>query len=67
MGHTFAHGFEAAKKFTKKLNHGEAVLLGMMIASELSYMKKRLAYKDLILIKKTLFKSKIANANFKNL
>ena len=28
FGHTFAHGFEGAKKFSKKLNHGEAVLLG---------------------------------------
>ena len=35
FGHTFAHGFEGAKNFSKKLNHGEAVLLGMMIASEL--------------------------------
>ena len=26
FGHTFAHGFESAKNFSKKLNHGEAVL-----------------------------------------
>ena len=39
FGHTFAHGFESAKNFSKKLNHGEAVLLGMMIASELSNKK----------------------------
>ena len=25
FGHTFAHGFEKAKNFSKKLNHGEAV------------------------------------------
>ena len=52
FGHTFAHGFEAAKKFTKKVSHGEAVLLGMMMASQLSCQKKLLPIKDLILIKK---------------
>ena len=52
FGHTFAHGFEAAKNFSKKLNHGEAVLLGMMLASQLSYHKKLLSLKDLTLIKK---------------
>jgi len=52
FGHTFAHGFEAAKKFSKKMNHGEAVLLGMMIASELAYKKKLLSKNDLLLIKK---------------
>jgi 3-dehydroquinate synthase len=52
FGHTFGHGFEATKKFSKKLNHGEAVLLGMMVASELSNKKKKLSNKDLLLIKK---------------
>ena len=52
FGHTFAHGFEGAKNFSKKLNHGEAVLLGMMVASQLSYKKKILSLKDLILLKK---------------
>tara|TARA_B100000029_G_C17565432_1_gene954880 strand:+ start:747 stop:1847 length:1101 start_codon:yes stop_codon:yes gene_type:complete len=52
FGHTFAHGFESAKNFSKKLNHGEAVLLGMNIASDLSYKKKQLPLHELILIKK---------------
>ena len=52
FGHTFAHGFEGAKNFSKKLNHGEAVLIGMMIASELSYEKKLLSFEELSLIKK---------------
>ena len=52
FGHTFAHGFEGAKKFSKKLSHGEAVLLGMMMAIRLSYQKKLLSLKDLTLIKK---------------
>ena len=52
FGHTFAHGFEGAKKFSKKLNHGEAVLLGMMMACDLSNKKKQLSSKELNLIKK---------------
>ena len=52
FGHTFGHGFEGAKNFSKKLNHGEAVLLGMMMAAKLSYKKKLLPGKDLVLLKK---------------
>ena len=28
FGHTFGHAYEAALKYSKKLNHGEAVILG---------------------------------------
>ena len=59
FGHTFAHGFEATKKFSKKLNHGEAVLLGMMVASELSNKIGILSYKDLLIIKKHYFNLKL--------
>ena len=52
FGHTFAHSFEKTMNFSKNLNHGEAVLLGMIIASELSYQKKLLSFKELLLIKK---------------
>tara|TARA_B100000315_G_scaffold163903_1_gene152512 strand:+ start:130 stop:1242 length:1113 start_codon:yes stop_codon:yes gene_type:complete len=52
FGHTFAHGFESAKSFSKKLNHGEAVLLGMMMASKLSNKKKLLSFRELLSIKK---------------
>ena len=52
FGHTFAHGFEGANKFSKKMNHGEAVLLGMSMANILAYNKKILAKKDFLLIKK---------------
>jgi len=52
FGHTFGHAFEATKKFSNKLNHGEAVLLGMYVASELSFRRKLISNKDLILIKK---------------
>jgi len=55
FGHTFAHGFESAKNFSKKLNHGEAVLLGMMIASEISNKKNKLSSDELLMIKKHYF------------
>tara|TARA_Y100000590_G_scaffold8169_1_gene10271 strand:+ start:5236 stop:6348 length:1113 start_codon:yes stop_codon:yes gene_type:complete len=59
FGHTFAHGFEGAKNFSKKLNHGEAVLLGMMIASKLSYKKNLLSEKELNQIKKHYIEMKL--------
>ena len=40
FGHTFAHGIEAASNFSSKINHGEAVLIGMYFASKLSKDKK---------------------------
>tara|TARA_Y100000590_G_scaffold449937_1_gene588878 strand:+ start:526 stop:1644 length:1119 start_codon:yes stop_codon:yes gene_type:complete len=42
FGHTFAHAYEATKKYSNKLNHGEAVILGIVSAIELSYYKKLL-------------------------
>ena len=40
FGHTFAHAIEAQNKYSKKINHGEAVIIGMMMATKLSYIKK---------------------------
>ena len=40
FGHTFAHAFEASLGFSKKLNHGEAVILGIYSALKFSYSKK---------------------------
>ena len=40
FGHTFAHAIEAQNKYSKRINHGEAVLMGMMMATKLSYLKK---------------------------
>ena len=40
FGHTFAHAFEATLKYSKKLNHGEAVILGMNTALKFSLKKK---------------------------
>ena len=47
FGHTFAHGIEAQNKYSKKINHGEAVLIGMMIATKLSFKKKICSRKTL--------------------
>ena len=40
FGHTFAHAIEASSNFSKKINHGEAVLVGMLLATKLSVRKK---------------------------
>ena len=36
FGHTFAHAYEATLGYTNKLNHGEAVILGMISALKFS-------------------------------
>src|SRR6056300_1355791 len=36
FGHTFAHAFEASLGYSKKLNHGESVILGIITALEFS-------------------------------
>ena len=36
FGHTFAHAYEASLGYSKKLNHGEAVILGMKTALSFS-------------------------------
>ena len=46
FGHTFGHAFEATLGFSKKLNHGEAVLLGMRLALNFSLRKKILSNHD---------------------
>jgi len=50
FGHTFAHAFESSLGYSKKLNHGEAVILGMKTAAEFSYKNKVLNKKDYQLI-----------------
>tara|TARA_B100000963_G_scaffold359123_1_gene385516 strand:- start:12260 stop:13372 length:1113 start_codon:yes stop_codon:yes gene_type:complete len=47
FGHTFAHAIETKTKYSKKIIHGEAVLIGMMLASRLSYKLGYLRDKDL--------------------
>ncbi len=44
FGHTFAHAYEATMGYNQKLNHGEAVLLGMNTA--LKFSKKNRLLKE---------------------
>ena len=46
FGHTFAHAYEAALNYSKKLNHGEAVFLGIYSALKFSFKHKYLNQKD---------------------
>ncbi len=59
FGHTFAHAYEASLSYSKKLNHGEAVILGIMTASKFSLRLKYLNKKDFDLIEKHLNKAKL--------
>ena len=47
FGHTFAHAIEAQNNYSKRINHGEAVIMGMMMAAKLSYIKKLCSLKTL--------------------
>ena len=45
FGHTFAHAYEASLGYSKRLNHGEAVILGLKTALNFS-LKKDLIKKN---------------------
>ena len=47
FGHTFAHALEANERYSNKLNHGEGVLIGMLIASKLSFSKRICSFETL--------------------
>ena len=59
FGHTFAHAYEAALKYSKKLNHGEAVLMGIMSASKFSLKNNLLSKNEFKLINDHLIKFKL--------
>jgi len=61
FGHTFGHAFEASLRYSKKLNHGEAVLLGMKTALDYSYKKKILHKQDYEIINQHVKISKLPN------
>ena len=50
FGHTFAHAYEASMGYSKKLNHGEAVILGIKTVLNFSYKKNILKEKEYKLI-----------------
>ena len=51
FGHTFAHAIEVKNNYSKKITHGEAVLMGMILATKLSVIKKVCKIKTLNQIK----------------
>jgi 3-dehydroquinate synthase len=51
FGHTFAHAIELENNYSKKINHGEAVIMGMMMAVKLSHLKKICNLQTLIKLK----------------
>tara|TARA_B100000787_G_C16178287_1_gene290290 strand:- start:232 stop:1338 length:1107 start_codon:yes stop_codon:yes gene_type:complete len=54
FGHTFAHAYEATLGYSKKLNHGEAVILGIKTASKFSLLNNILNISEFNLIEKHL-------------
>ena len=54
FGHTFAHSYEASLGYSKNLNHGEAVILGIKTALKFSLENKFLKKNDYNYIMKNL-------------
>ncbi len=50
FGHTFGHSFEAAMGYSKKLNHGEAIILGIQMALKFSEENNTIKKKDFLSI-----------------
>ena len=59
FGHTFAHAYEASLGYSKKLNHGEAVILGIKSALSFSLQKNLLIKKEYDSITNHIFKSNL--------
>ena len=59
LGHTFAHAFEATLGYSKKLNHGEAVILGINSALKFSLKNKLLKKSDYNSITKHLYSANL--------
>ena len=65
LGHTFAHAYEATLSYSKKLNHGEAVILGIVSSAKFSFKNNILNKKDYEQIIKHINNLKIpVNLNF---
>ena len=61
FGHTFAHAYEATLGYSKKLNHGEAVILGIKTAAKFSLSVGILGVQEFQLIENHLKKLKLPN------
>ena len=59
FGHTFAHAFEASLGYSKNLNHGEAVILGIKTALKFSYKKQLLNFNQFKFLENHIKKSNL--------
>ena len=59
FGHTFAHAYEASLGYSKKLNHGEAVILGIKTALNFSFKNKLLNKNEYYLIIRHILSSNL--------
>ncbi len=59
LGHTFAHAYEAALGYSKKLNHGEAVILGINTSLKFSLDNKLIKFREYKLIIDHIIKMKL--------
>ena len=60
FGHTFAHAYEASMTYSKKLNHGEAVILGIYSSLKFSLENKLINLSEFNLILEHLNKAKLS-------
>ena len=60
FGHTFAHAYEAAMTYSKKLNHGEAVILGIYSSLKFSLVYRLISSSEFNLIIGHLNKAKLS-------
>ncbi len=70
FGHTFAHAYEATMGYSKKLNHGEAVILGIGSALRFSLQKKLIKKNEFNMIQNHILKSNLPydlKKNFKKI
>ena len=65
FGHTFAHAYEATLGYSKRLNHGEAVILGIITALRFSLNVKLIRIKEYNQITKHILKMNLPS-NIKN-
>ena len=61
FGHTFGHAYEASLGFSKRLNHGEAIILGMSSALKFCKLNKILSSKDYDIILNHVMNNKLPN------
>ena len=59
FGHTFAHAFEATLGYSRRLNHGEAVILGIVTALKFGLNTKLITFKDHNSILKHIINAKL--------